>query len=113
MTSGVHLIIHSKNAEADKVFFRDILKLTHVAVGDGWLIFGLPPAELAVHPSSDNDHHEIYLTCDDVYRFVEKMSEHKIECSKIQDRGWGQLVQLTLPGSGKLGVYQPRHARPA
>lgn len=112
MTSGVHLIIYSKNAEADKAFFRDVLKLTHVDVGDGWLIFGLPPSELAVHPSSDNDQHEIYLMCDDVNVFAEQMSAHKIKCSEIKDRGWGLLVQLTLPGGGKLGVYQPRHARP-
>jgi len=113
MTSGIHLIIYSKNAEADKVFFRDVLKLPHVDVRDGWLIFGLPPAELAVHPSDeDDDKHEIYLMCDDINLFVKQMAEQKINCSKVQDRGWGQLVQLTLPGGGKLGVYQPRHARP-
>jgi hypothetical protein len=112
MTSGVHIIIYSKDAEADKVFFRDILKLTNVDVGHGWLIFGLPPSELAVHPSSDNDRHEIYLMCDSINAFVKEMTKHKIACSEIQAQGWGQLVQLTLPGGGKLGVYEPRHERP-
>ena len=112
MTTGIHLVIYSKDTEADKAFFRDILKLTNVDVGQGWLIFGLPPSELAVHPSSENDRHEIYLMCDDIKTLVRQMSKQKIVCSEIQNQGWGQLVQLTLPGGGKLGVYQPRHARP-
>ncbi len=112
MITGVHTIIYSKNAEADKAFFRDVLKLTNVDVGHGWLIFGLPPSELAVHPSTDTEHHEIYLMCDDINVFVQQMTEHKVACSKIQDQGWGLLVELTLSGGGKIGVYQPRHARP-
>jgi len=112
MTSGIHLVIYSKDAEADKAFFKDILGLTHIDVGHGWLIFGLPPSELAVHPSADHDHHEIYLMCDDIKAFVQQMTKQKIACGEIQNQGWGQLVQLTLPGGGKLGVYQPRHASP-
>ncbi|MBL7762095.1 MAG: hypothetical protein JNL23_01590 [Chitinophagaceae bacterium] len=112
MITGVHTIIYSKNAEADKAFFRDVLKLTNVDVGHGWLIFGLPPSELAVHPSSDSEHHEIYLMCEDINIFVQQMSEQKVACSEIQNQGWGLLTELTLPGGGKLGVYQPRHARP-
>src|SRR5690349_7049628 len=112
MTTGIHLIIYSKDAEADKAFFRDVLKYPNVDVGRGWLIFGLPPAELAVHPSSENGRHEIYLMCDDIKKFAEQMSKSKVLCSAIQDEGWGLLVQLTLPGGGQLGVYQPRHARP-
>jgi hypothetical protein len=112
MISGVHLIIYSNDAEKDKAFFRDILKLTNVDVGHGWLIFGLPPSELAIHPSADGSQHEIYLMCDDIKEFGQQMTKQKITCSEIQDQGWGQLIQLTLPGGGKLGVYQPRHARP-
>src|SRR4051812_38437318 len=112
MISGFHTIIYSKDAEADKVFFRDVLKLTNVDVGHGWLIFGLPPSELAIHPSSDNDRNEIYLMCDSIKEFVQEMAKHNITCSEIQDQRWGQLVQLTLPGGGKLGVYEPRHERP-
>lgn len=112
MITGVHTIIYSKDAEADKAFFRDVFKLTNVDVGHGWLIFGLPPSELAVHPSTGSEHHEIYLMCDDINAFVQQMAEYKMICSEIQDQGWGLLVELTLPGGGKLGVYQPRHARP-
>ena len=112
MLSGIHLIIYSKDAEADKAFFKDILQLTHLDVGHGWLIFGLPPAELAVHPSSTDGAHEIYLMCRNILSFVRQMEKKKITCSRIQNRGWGQLVQLTLPGGGRLGVYQPRHKSP-
>lgn len=112
MITGVHTIIYSKDAEADKAFFRDVLKLTNVDVGRGWLIFGLPPSELAVHPSDDSQHHEIYLMCEDINAFVQQMAKHKIVCSEVQDEGWGLLTQLRLPGGGKLGVYQPRHPRP-
>lgn len=112
MISGVHTIIYSKDAEADKAFFRDILKLNNVDVGHGWLIFRLPPAELAVHPSSENEHHELYLMCEDINEFVRKMAEHKVECSETQDEGWGILVELKLPGGGKIGVYEPKHPSP-
>lgn len=112
MINGIHTILYSKDAEADKAFFRDILKLTNVDVGHGWLIFGLPPSELAVHPSTNSQHHEIYLMCDDINEFVQEMTKHKIPCSKVQDQRWGLLVDLTLPGGNTLGVYQPKHERP-
>lgn len=112
MLSGTHLIIYSTDTEADRAFFRDVLQLPNVDVGDGWLIFGLPPAEVAVHPSSENDVHEIYLMCEDIQAFAHQMTTHHIACTEVRDQGWGLLVQLTLPGGGKLGVYQPRHARP-
>ena len=73
---------------------------------------GLPPAEVAVHPSDKNNVHEFYLMCDDVEAFVAEMNKHNIACEPVQDLGWGLLTQLTLPAGGKLGVYQPRHARP-
>ena len=112
MITGAHAIIYSKDANADLAFFRDVLKLTNVDVGNGWLIFGLPPSELAVHPSPDNDKHELYLMCDDINAFVQEMAASGIHCSPVQDQGWGLLTQLTLPGGGGIGVYQPRHARP-
>jgi len=112
MITGAHSIIYSKDPEADRAFLRDVLKLPHVDVGEGWLIFGLPPAEVAVHPSRKNDVHEFYLMCDDVQAFVKEMKKHKIACGEIASMGWGMLTQVTLPGGGKLGVYQPRHARP-
>lgn len=112
MIIGAHSIIYSAAPDADRAFFRDILKLTTVDVGGGWLIFGLPPSEVAVHPADTNGRHEFYLMCDDVEAFVAEMKKHSIACGPVQNQGWGLLTQLTLPGGGTLGVYQPRHARP-
>ena len=112
MIIGGHSIIYSKGPEADRAFLRDVLKLTNVDVGDGWLIFGLPPAELAVHPSNENNVHEFFLMCDDVQAFLVETGRHHIACEPVQDRGYGLVTQVTLPRGGKLGVYQPRHARP-
>jgi hypothetical protein len=112
MIIGAHSIIYSRNPGADRAFLRDMLGLSHVDVGGGWLIFGLPPAEVAVHPSDENDVHEFYLMCDDVEAFMDTMRRNNVACGPIQDLGWGRLTQLTLPGGGKLGVYEPRHARP-
>jgi hypothetical protein len=112
MIIGAHSIINSTNPDADRAFLRDVLKLTNVDVGGGWLIFGLPPAEVAVHPSHENDVHEFFLMCDDVQSLITDMQRHDIACSPVQEQDWGLLTQITLPGGGKLGIYQPRHARP-
>jgi len=112
MLIGAHSIIYSKNPEADRAFFRDVLQLPNVDVGHGWLIFGLPPSEIAVHPADDNNRHELYLMCDDVEAFIAKMKAANIACGPVQNQGWGLLTQVTLPGGGALGVYQPRHPRP-
>jgi hypothetical protein len=109
---GAHSIIYSTNPDADRAFLRDVLRLPNVDVGQGWLIFGVPPAEIAVHPSDTNGRHEFYLMCDDVVAFVAEMKTHHIACGPAQDQGWGVLTHLTLPGGGNLGIYQPRHARP-
>jgi hypothetical protein len=112
MLIGAHSIINSTKPDADRAFLRDVLALPSVDVGDGWLIFGLPPAEVAVHPSNKNDVHELYLMADDLEALVAEMKAHNIACSPVQNQGWGLLTYLTLPGGGRLGVYQPRHARP-
>lgn len=112
MLIGAHSIIYSKNPDADRAFLRDVLKLTNVDVGGGWLIFGLPPAEVAVHPSEKNGVHELYLMYDDVEAVVGEMQRRQIACSPVKDQGWGLLTEVTLPGGGHLGIYQPRHARP-
>ena len=112
MISGAHSIIYSTNPDADRAFFRDVLNLPHVDVGGGWLIFGLPPAEVAVHPSDKNDVHELYLMCDDIEALALEMRRRNFTCGPVQNQGWGLLTQLTLPGGGKVGVYEPRHARP-
>jgi hypothetical protein len=110
--NGAHAIIFSRKPEADRAFLRDILGLPHVDVGDGWLIFGLPPAELAVHPSSKNNVHELYLMCRDIKAFVATMKKKGVSCSRVQVLSWGKLTEIRLPGGGKLGVYEPLHARP-
>jgi hypothetical protein len=112
MITGAHAIIYSTKPEADRAFLRDVLAFPHVDVGHGWLIFALPPAEVAVHPGSRNDAHELYLMCEDIEAFVKDMTGHGVTCSAVQSMGWGLLTQVELPGGGKLGVYQPRHARP-
>ena len=112
MLTGAHAILYSSNADADRAFFRDVLKLENVDVGDGWLIFALPPAEVAVHPAAEGGRHELYLMCDDIAAFVGEMKTHGVSCSAVSDQGWGLLTEVTLPGGGKLGIYQPRHERP-
>ena len=112
MLTGAHSIIYSTNAEADRAFLRDVLELTHVDVGNGWLIFGLPPAEVAVHPADKDNVYGFYLMFDDITALVTEMEKRHIACGPVQDLGWGLLSHVTLPGGGRLGIYQPRHARP-
>ena len=112
MISGAHSIIYSKDPEADRAFLRDVLKLPGIDVGGGWLIFGLPPAEVAVHPSGKNDVHEFYLMCDDIEALTGEMRERGVACSQLHRQPWGILTHVSLPGGGKLGIYQPLHARP-
>jgi catechol 2,3-dioxygenase-like lactoylglutathione lyase family enzyme len=110
--NGAHAIIYSTNADADRDFMRDVLGLPNVDVGGGWLIFGLPPSEVAVHPADENGRHELYFLVDDVNAFIAAMRDRQIACSPIRDERWGRVTQVTLPGGGQIGVYEPRHARP-
>lgn len=112
MISGAHAILYSAKPEADRAFFRDVLQLPHVDAGEGWLIFALPPSELAVHPADRSGGHEVFFLCDDIDAFVAGMKQRRVGCGPVEDKGWGRLARLTLPGGGTIGVYQPRHARP-
>ena len=112
MISGAHVIIYSRDAEADRAFFKNVLKFGHVDGGGGWLIFKLPPAEVAVHPSDENDLHEFFLMSDDIDAEMARLKKAGVPCSPPSTQGWGTATQITLPGGGKLGLYQPRHARP-
>ncbi len=112
MINGAHVIIYSKDAEADKAFFRDVLKFPHVDVHGGWLIFKLPPAELAVHPSDENDLHEIYLMTDDLDLEMRALKNAGAACDTVSQQGWGRSTRVQLPGGGTLGLYEPRHQRP-
>lgn len=111
MIIGAHCVIGSTSPEVDVAFLRDILKLPSVNDG-GYVIFGLPPAEVSVHSSDKSGGHELFLMCDDAKGFAADMAKRNIACAPVQDQGWGLLTQMTLPGGGKLGVYQPRHKRP-
>ena len=113
MIVGAHSIVYSGNAEADRAFFRDVLGLPHVDAGDGWLVFGLPPAEVAVHPGPENEVYGFYLMSDDIRAFVGDMARRGVACTPPRSLGWGVLSEVSLPGGGKLGVYEPRHARPS
>lgn len=113
MLIGVHTVVHSRNAAADRAFFRDVLKLGGVDAGGGFMVFGLQPAEVSMHEADNNDVHELYLMCDDVQAFIAEMQRRGVACDAVSDEGWGLLTRLALPGGGKLGVYQPRHPRPS
>ena len=109
MISGAHMVIYSADAEADRAFFRDVLAFPSVDAGHGWLIFALPPSEIAFHPATESGKHEVYLMCDDVSAAVQTLASHGVTCDPVSDEGWGLLTRLSLPGGGKLGLYQPRH----
>ena len=112
MIIGAHTIIYSQDPEADRAFLRDVLRLHSVDAGEGWLIFAVPPAEIAVHPGRENDQHEFFLMCDDITAFTAQMESLGVSCDPVHDHGWGLLTYVGLPGGGSLGVYQPRHPRP-
>jgi hypothetical protein len=112
MITGAHIIIYSKDAEADRNFIRDVLGFGHVDAGHGWLIFALPPSEVAVHPADEGESHELYLMCDDVKALVADMKAKHVACTAIDEERWGSITRITLPGGGALGIYQPKHPQP-
>ena len=117
MLIGAHSIVYSKDPEADRAFLRDVLQLPNVDVGEGWLIFGLPPAEVAVHPGTGwgrgPGHHALFLMCHDIDQTVEELGRKGAQfASPIQDEGWGRIAQLKIPGAGEIGLYEPRHPSP-
>jgi predicted enzyme related to lactoylglutathione lyase len=113
MITGVHAVIFTTDAERDRAFFRDVLEFPSVDAGDGWLIFGLPPAELAAHPAERGDQHELYLMCDDVEAMVAELKAKGVDVARpISDEGFGRVTAIRLPGGGELGLYQPRHPSP-
>lgn len=112
MIHGAHVIVYSKDADADRAFFKDVMKYRFADAGHGWLIFALPPAEIAVHPAESNGRHELYLMCDDVEAFVADMTKRGFACGAVTEQRWGLLTSVTLPSGGELGVYEPRHASP-
>jgi hypothetical protein len=119
MITGAHLLLYSKNAEADRAFFRDVLGFRSVDVGGGWLIFALPPAEMGIHPGSGDFvqlHADqqllgavLYLMCDDLKSTTAALHKKKIECSEFIEAQWGMSTTIPLPSGDRIGLYQPRH----
>ena len=109
MIYGAHVIVYSQDAEADRGFFRDVLGFTSVDAGHGWLIFALPPAEAAFHPAEENDRHELYFMCDDLRAEMSALKKKGVACSDIHNERWGSITKISLPGGGKIGLYQPKH----
>jgi catechol 2,3-dioxygenase-like lactoylglutathione lyase family enzyme len=111
--TGAHAIVYTTDPEADRAFVRDVLGFDSVDAGGGWLIFKLPPAELAMHPDATGGRHELYLMCDDVHATVEQLSAAGVEIVRdVSDEGFGLLTAIRLPGGGELGLYEPRHPSP-
>jgi hypothetical protein len=112
MLIGAHFVIRSKDPDKDRAFLRDVLTLPSVDAGGGYVIFRLPPAEVSVHEHEGSALHELYLMCADLEHFVGEMTSRHVVCDPVHDEGWGVLTSVRLPSGSKLGVYQPRHARP-
>ena len=131
MISGAHVVIYSRNADVDRAFFRDVLRFQSVDAGHGWLIFGMSPAEAAIHPveqekdgeswqeNADESSKEnagpgllsgaLYLMCDDLEAFIATMKAKNVNCSEVETARWGRIITIPLPSGGRIGMYQPRH----
>lgn len=110
MINGAHVIVYSRDADADRAFIRDVLGFAHVDAGDGWLIFKLPPAEVAVHPTGEEPRHEFYLMCDDLDATLAELGEKGVELAQpVVNAGWGALATIRLPSGSELSLYEPRH----
>jgi catechol 2,3-dioxygenase-like lactoylglutathione lyase family enzyme len=109
MISGAHVVVNSKDAEADRAFFRDVVGFKSVDAGHGWLIFALPPAEAAFHPADENGHHELYFMCDSLKAEMASLAKKGVTCSEVQEERWGSITKMRLPGGGQIGLYEPKH----
>jgi catechol 2,3-dioxygenase-like lactoylglutathione lyase family enzyme len=109
MISGAHVIVYTKDADADRTFFRDVLGFQSVDAGRGWLIFALPPGEAAFHPSEKNGPHELYFLCDNLKLEMAALTKKGVTCSAVREERWGSITKIQLPGGGEMGLYQPKH----
>jgi catechol 2,3-dioxygenase-like lactoylglutathione lyase family enzyme len=109
MISGAHVVVYSKNAEADRAFFRDVLGFKSVDAGHSWLIFALPPAEAAFHPSDESSAHELYFMCESLKAEMDSLAKKGVKCSKVEEARWGSITKIRLPGGGEIGLYEPKH----
>jgi len=120
MISGAHFLLYSTDAERDRAFLRDVLQFNGIDVGGGWLIFALPPAEMAVHPAGDGSFAQrhanqdlagvvLYLMCPDLDAFMGAMAERDVECGPVEEAEWGKATAFALPSGARIGAYQPYH----
>jgi len=119
MITGAHFLFYSKNPEADRTFFRDVLGFCSIDVGEGWLIFAMPPAEAGIHPLEGESSHRqaeqgllgavLYLMCDDLQASMAALQQKNIQCSEVEQAGWGKVTTIPMPSGGKIGLYEPRH----
>jgi predicted enzyme related to lactoylglutathione lyase len=111
--TGLHAIVFSPEAEKVRAFFKDVLALPSVDAGGGWLIFAMPPAELAVHPADGGSRHELYLMCDDIHTTLAELRGKGVQVAQdVADQGWGLLATILLPDGSELPIYEPRHPSP-
>jgi catechol 2,3-dioxygenase-like lactoylglutathione lyase family enzyme len=109
MIFGAHVVIYSNDAAADRLFLRDVLGLSAVDAGGGWLIFALPPAEVAVHPAENGSRHGLYFMCTDLAAEISALGKKGVSCSEVKEARWGTITYIRLPGGGEVGLYQPKH----
>jgi catechol 2,3-dioxygenase-like lactoylglutathione lyase family enzyme len=112
MIFGAHVIVYSTDAAADRAFFHEVLGFPSVDAGHGWLIFALPPAELALHPAADDPRNELYLMCTDLKAEIAALQGKGVSCSEVEEARWGSVSRIRLPGGGEIGLYQPNHPSP-
>jgi catechol 2,3-dioxygenase-like lactoylglutathione lyase family enzyme len=111
--TGMHAIVFSAEAEKVRAFFADVLGMPSVDAGGGWLIFAMPPAELAVHPADGESRHELYLMCDDIQATLAELRARGVEVARdVSDQGWGLLAAIRLPDGSEFPIYEPRHPSP-
>jgi predicted enzyme related to lactoylglutathione lyase len=109
----MHAIVFSPAADKVRGFFADVLGMPSVDAGGGWLIFALPPAELAVHPADGDTRHGLYLMCDDIHATLAELKQKGVDVAReVSDQGWGLLAAIRLPDGSELPIYQPRHPSP-
>jgi catechol 2,3-dioxygenase-like lactoylglutathione lyase family enzyme len=119
LITGAHFLLYTTDADADRAFFRDVLGFRAVDAGGGWLILGLPPAELGVHPGDGNFAQQhanhsmlgavLYLMCDDLRATIAELGAKGVRCSEVDEAEWGRKTTITLPSGGEIGLYQPLH----
>lgn len=112
MINGAHLVIYTRDADADRAFFRETLGFPSVDAGHGWLIFGLPTTEAAFHPAEANNAPDFYLMCDDLKSEIEHLRSRGVKFTEVVEARWGSVTRIRLPGGGEIGLYEPKHPRP-